>query len=81
MPFEPRRLIHAALLATALALAAIDAVEALASLGAQVREARREGLELAVALGDVAIRDVPKALTIRHVGFFADPHYAGEPHW
>lgn len=40
-----------------------------------------EGKVVVVGPGDIAIRDVPKALTFQTGVFFGDPHYAGEVHW
>ena len=79
MPIATLRL--AALLAIGSLLPVVHGVQALGAIDVAVRDARAQGLELVVTTGDVAIRDIPKALEIGRGGLFADPHYAGEPHW
>ena len=69
------------LVAVVTAVAALHTGRALQAIGTAFGDARGRGDELVVARGDVAVRDVPKALRMRNGRLFEDPHYAGEPHW
>lgn len=40
-----------------------------------------QGQVIVVAMGDVALRDVPKAYAMANGHWYDDPHYLGEVHW
>lgn len=62
-------------------LAIVYAREGLAIVQQMIERAAQAGQAIVQPIGDIALRDVPKANAILQGRWFDDPHYPGEVHW